>query len=527
MSETVQPATKSTATAAAIESDQESSGVCPFCGTVVAAPQSACTRCGMENTPVTRQATRARLGPWYVLQTRNPSAPGMRYATLLSLVAKGRITARSIVRGPTTSQFWKPATQVRGLSRHFAVCYACGGHIAPADKTCSHCERSQEPPADPDVLLDSADGAAPAGRMGPAVFRQVPPEAAALAAISGDVPAAANSDPLAVRAGDSTGLASPESKNGGGAGDPLARANTAASRRKAPAGDLTPNLGNLSGAAGRPGGGGGDPIEPGRGRDDGESERPIEDRILSPRDLAAAFSMDFDARKPARRRRRNTGSLVAVSLLLAFLVAAVVVLAVPSLRTSVQFQCNQWYEALVAEQGIPTIPPPISPPPATPAKAADGGGTTNVHPAPAPAGAGIASAPGGAPAGSGTDPSPRSPSAGGSLDGASTIASAPGGTSPRSAGPAQSPGISTPPVADPMVAPSPSSTQPADRSNLPATDADYAMSKSLRNAGLDAESRGDYAAAEADYVAIERLPREAWTPNVELLLAQVRKKLNK
>jgi hypothetical protein len=108
----------------------------------------------MEDTPITRQATKVRIGPWYVLQTRNPSAPGMRFSTLLALVRKGHVTHRSIVRGPTTHQLWRFAARVRGLSREFGVCYGCGERIETTANLCGHCRRSQEPPANPDVLLE-------------------------------------------------------------------------------------------------------------------------------------------------------------------------------------------------------------------------------------------------------------------------------------------------------------------------------------------------------------------------------------
>ncbi len=129
--------------------------VCPFCGAVAESGDGACARCTMENSPLTRQATRARLGPWYVLQSRNPSAPGMKYSVLLALVKKGQITPRSIVRGPTTNQFWRFAAKVRGVSREFGICWGCGQDIEPTTSVCPHCQRNQEPPAQPDQLLDS------------------------------------------------------------------------------------------------------------------------------------------------------------------------------------------------------------------------------------------------------------------------------------------------------------------------------------------------------------------------------------
>jgi hypothetical protein len=97
---------------------------CPYCGTVTSADGAGqpCPRCTMEDTTATRAATKSRIGPWYVLQTRNPSAPGMKWSTLLTLIDKGQVSPRSVVRGPTTHQLWRFAAHVKGLSREFGVC---------------------------------------------------------------------------------------------------------------------------------------------------------------------------------------------------------------------------------------------------------------------------------------------------------------------------------------------------------------------------------------------------------------------
>src|SRR5918998_6723712 len=105
--------------------------VCPFCGSVNDTEHGVCVRCTMENSAATRKATKQRIGPWYVLQSRNPAAPGMRFETLLAFVRKGRVKPKSVVRGPTTHQLWKFAAQVKGLSREFGVCYSCGGAVGP------------------------------------------------------------------------------------------------------------------------------------------------------------------------------------------------------------------------------------------------------------------------------------------------------------------------------------------------------------------------------------------------------------
>ena len=136
--------------------------ICPFCGSQNPAPAAGaaagpCPRCTMEDTAATRQATKARIGPWHVLQTRNPAAPGMRYATLLALIGKGQVTGRSIVRGPTTHQLWRWAGHVRGLSREFGVCYSCGQPVERTASHCPNCDRSQEPQGNPDALLETRE----------------------------------------------------------------------------------------------------------------------------------------------------------------------------------------------------------------------------------------------------------------------------------------------------------------------------------------------------------------------------------
>lgn len=155
--------------------------VCPYCGLVGTRPDGPCSRCTIEDSPQTRQATKARIGPWYVLQARNPAAPGMKWSTLLALVKKGQVTPRSVVRGPTTHQLWRLASQVRGLSREFGLCYSCGLDIPRATNQCPHCDRLQEPPPNPDVLLEPSPGTA-AGASGRALGDPSAPRTAAVGA---------------------------------------------------------------------------------------------------------------------------------------------------------------------------------------------------------------------------------------------------------------------------------------------------------------------------------------------------------
>src|SRR5262245_21734817 len=147
-----------------LPADNAEGHVCPFCGltreiTEHFDPSTPCPRCTLSDNPNTRNATKARVGPWYVRQVRNPWAPGMRFETLLALVKRNQVTRDSIVRGPTTHQLWKRASEVKGLSREFGICYSCGGEISTQSNLCPHCNRLQEPPANPDVLIETREAA--------------------------------------------------------------------------------------------------------------------------------------------------------------------------------------------------------------------------------------------------------------------------------------------------------------------------------------------------------------------------------
>jgi hypothetical protein len=317
--------------------------VCPFCGAVNESAEGACPRCTMENTADTRKATKSRIGPWYVLQSRNPAAPGMRYDTLLGFVRKGRVKARSIVRGPTTHQLWRFACQVKGLSREFGVCYSCGGVIDRATHTCPQCNRLQDPPLDPDTFIEGQSTgavAAPAMADSAPLGAQVaisptitlshvaPPPAAPVA------PPAEPERPPVFRE-----LKVPQAPNQEVAGPAAAAAApvTATPSRgdvqpldpAAPAGEAP-----AAAPAAAPGGA---PVPAGR--------RKAGDVLISAKELAAAFQLHFDSDAqpddtsgafraagyapggadaplpwpPRRRRKRRVGRYVLAALLLALL----------------------------------------------------------------------------------------------------------------------------------------------------------------------------------------------------------------
>src|SRR3954469_4843868 len=99
----------------------------------------------------------------------------MKFETLLALIKRGQVTKDSIVRGPTTHQLWKRASEVKGLSREFGACYSCGADIDTQANLCQHCNRLQEPPANPDALGETREMAAVAARAAAEAAASLPP----------------------------------------------------------------------------------------------------------------------------------------------------------------------------------------------------------------------------------------------------------------------------------------------------------------------------------------------------------------
>ena len=119
--------------------------LCPFCGAFNTDVGRPCRHCRTEDTTAARAAARKRVGPWFVLQSKNPAAPGMSLSALLTLIRQGMVTDRSVIRGPATGQLWRLAGKVRGISREFGSCYGCGGDLYAADPVCPHCQRPPVP----------------------------------------------------------------------------------------------------------------------------------------------------------------------------------------------------------------------------------------------------------------------------------------------------------------------------------------------------------------------------------------------
>ena len=112
--------------------------VCPYCG-VISGNTSRCHACGGRFDPLSRQATQNAMGPWQVRDERHPTLPGCSYDTLVSRIRQGKVNAESVVRGPTTRQFWMLAKRVPGVAHLLGSCHACQVKVDPDQYACTSC----------------------------------------------------------------------------------------------------------------------------------------------------------------------------------------------------------------------------------------------------------------------------------------------------------------------------------------------------------------------------------------------------
>lgn len=112
--------------------------LCPYCGHR-SLRTDACDRCRGLFEPLSRQATQNSMGPWFIRDEGSPFRPGCSYATLSALIARGRVGLETVLRGPTTHQFWTPARNVPGVASLLGECHACHQPVNAKDPECRHC----------------------------------------------------------------------------------------------------------------------------------------------------------------------------------------------------------------------------------------------------------------------------------------------------------------------------------------------------------------------------------------------------
>ena len=112
--------------------------ICPYCGQTQSEAER-CRSCGGLLETLSRQATHNAMGPWFVRNPDRPHQPGCSYETLVRLVEREQITKHTIIRGPTTRQFWTIAKRVPGVAHVLGYCHNCAASVKPTDHGCHAC----------------------------------------------------------------------------------------------------------------------------------------------------------------------------------------------------------------------------------------------------------------------------------------------------------------------------------------------------------------------------------------------------
>jgi hypothetical protein len=122
-----------------------SSTTCPYCGVELGSANESSNRCfscrGLLD-PLSRQASQNDMGPWFIRDDKSPFRPGCSYEVLRALASKGRLSRETVIRGPSTRQFWMTAAQTPGIGHLFGSCHSCGTECSPTDVTCDECHAS-------------------------------------------------------------------------------------------------------------------------------------------------------------------------------------------------------------------------------------------------------------------------------------------------------------------------------------------------------------------------------------------------
>ncbi|MEM6855635.1 MAG: hypothetical protein AAF593_14605 [Planctomycetota bacterium] len=113
--------------------------LCPYCGHAQQQTDK-CSECGGLFEPLSRRATQIAMGPWMIRNKNHPFRPGCSYEVLVQMIEGGRVGPMTVLRGPTTRQFWSVARNVPGVAHLLGYCHACGAHVSKDDPRCPSCD---------------------------------------------------------------------------------------------------------------------------------------------------------------------------------------------------------------------------------------------------------------------------------------------------------------------------------------------------------------------------------------------------
>lgn len=125
--------------------------LCPYCGSLSTLAKQ-CNICSGHFDLLSRQRSQNAMGPWFVRDLSKPFQPGCSYSTLVRMAQKGKIKPDTVLRGPSTRQFWSFARQTPGVANLLGECHACHQPVAPTSNACPNCKASFLVPDDRQVL---------------------------------------------------------------------------------------------------------------------------------------------------------------------------------------------------------------------------------------------------------------------------------------------------------------------------------------------------------------------------------------
>lgn len=82
------------------------------------------------------------MGPWFIRDEANPFLPGCSLQTLRTLIRRGKVSKETVLRGPSTRQFWTLARNAPGIANLLGECHACHSEASPESLACESCGAS-------------------------------------------------------------------------------------------------------------------------------------------------------------------------------------------------------------------------------------------------------------------------------------------------------------------------------------------------------------------------------------------------
>ena len=125
--------------------------LCPYCGHAQHGGDR-CLHCSGLFEPLSRRATQIAMGPWFIRDKVHPFKPGCSYNIIKRMALGGKIKPTTVMRGPTTKQFWSIARNVPGVAHLIGYCHGCAAHVGTDDPKCLKCGAQFTEPRERDAM---------------------------------------------------------------------------------------------------------------------------------------------------------------------------------------------------------------------------------------------------------------------------------------------------------------------------------------------------------------------------------------